>query len=251
MQGNLQALASGGLTKQSQARDKRPENDGKSAQPTYHLVSIPTGFTVVQLAQNVVRGRCIWDRLAQISHWSQRDKGIQPSLSITTLFSWHSAHCSFHLNSTIWHHHLPASLFLLYFADLSGLPSSQFPPTSQGTVFPFSLVKLETLLITTRASWAPEPWSKKVYNTQKFSYVKRDEEFWLKTMANRQLPHRRNRATVLSWTSFFYLFIIALNWSYLPCPFYRIHRNIHKKPTLILKELVLFEKSKTHWNWSF
>lgn len=62
---------------------RRPELKGPDA--TYHLVSIPAGFPVVQLSQNVVDGRCIQDHLAQLS----RERDL-PSVSVIMLFSWHS-----------------------------------------------------------------------------------------------------------------------------------------------------------------
>lgn len=58
------------------------EPQHKGPETTYHGVSIPAGFTAVQLAQNVEDGRYIWDHLAHLPHWGRWGKGVyQPHQS--------------------------------------------------------------------------------------------------------------------------------------------------------------------------
>jgi len=61
MLGHLRALTPGGLTIQSLAAETKSlrrmetEPGHKCPETTYHLVSIPAGFSVVQLAQNALK----------------------------------------------------------------------------------------------------------------------------------------------------------------------------------------------------
>ena len=152
---------------------------------------------------------------------SERERNL-PLSSITTLGSGCPAHLSFHLNLNTWHHHLPV---LLVFPELSCLPFSQFLPPLPGIEFSFTLVKWEMMLIATRATQAPEPWSQEQYIKHwSLPVLKEAEEFWLKKTANKQLHGKRLRATVPIWTSFFYLFMMYFSSSY----FYKthIHENL-------------------------
>lgn len=160
------------------------------------------------------------------------------------LCSWYPAHCSVLLNPTTRHHHLPAS-FLPLCTCLACLvcqsPSFCHLHREYSCHFPWSNEK--PLPMTTWATQAPEPWSEKRVKHRSCPVSTEAEKFWLKNNSI-QLHCKSSRATAHSWTSFFYLFIIYFNWSYLMHPFYRI-------PRPMVKELALFGKGESDWNWPF
>lgn len=223
---HLQALAPSGLSSLKLQRQKASEGwkvftepRHKCPETTSHLVSVPADFSVVQLAQNVV------DTFK--ASWLNTLSGLREGKGFTKFFNNNTVPLApspllFPLGPNHLAPYLPAFLFLLCTSLTHLICQSPSLPPSQTPKFPYSLVKIETLLIATRTLWAPEPWVK----TQKFPCAKRDERILV--INNKQLHHRRSRAIALSWTSFLYLFIIDLNWSCLPWPFYgmNVHGNL-------------------------
>lgn len=191
--------------------------------------------------------RCTQAHLAQYSYQSQRGKGVyqayqyqycSPGTQPTTLSTWTQSSgaiiyllfyfCSV-LSRPIWLVSLPVS------STFTETRVSIFPGQNRNYSWSLGLFEPRSLGVGT------------LYKTRKLSCAKRDERILVKS--NSQLRHRGSRATSpeLGFTSLFIYYrfkLILFTMAFL--------QNICSwKLGLMLKELALFGKSKTHRTWPF